>query len=552
MSTHFDRTKKKFVQDFNQNKDSSSVSQKHQANLMTPDDSKHIYGGVSSNAIEFPQTTFNPACAYRSPQVEEPVNLWSSSVQTLLDQPPATLPQKFILGGIAFCFAFSAWAWFGTLEEVGKAQGKLVPEGETYKIQPVELGKVTDIAVEEGQEVQAGQLLVEFDTELAEKEIDRLQEMIRAYQTELSQKHTLKQRIQLEAETDAAIASAELQAQQAVIAHTKEKIATVRQLLAQQQNEVAAYQLRQKQLQPLDSIAQQRLEQLEVEKIAHQERINRLKPLQEEGAISQEYLYEAEQTLRQTEQQITSSQLQEVTQANEQIFQANQGIRNLRSQMTENQGELFSAQKTVQQSQAEFTQKQAQAQRKQIEAMQKIQQLEVEMTQLQGKITENKNLLIAAQSKLQYKYLKAPISGTILSLDLKNTGEVVEAGKTVAEIAPHNVPLVVSAVLPDEEAGFVDIGMPAQVKLDAYPYQDYGVITGQVTDISADAESDEKLGEIYRVEIELERDHILKNQEMISFKPGQTVTADIIIRRRRIIDVVLDPIKKMQKDGIKL
>ncbi|WP_009544633.1 HlyD family efflux transporter periplasmic adaptor subunit [Crocosphaera subtropica] len=552
MSTHFERTNKQFVQDFTQDKDASLVSQKHQANLMTPENSNHIYGGVSSNAIELPQTTFNPTPAYRSPQLEEPVNLWSSSVQTLLDQPPATLPQKFILGGMAFCLAFGAWAWFGTLEEVGKAQGKLVPEGETYKIQPVELGKVTDIAVEEGQEVQAGQLLVEFDTELAQKEVNRLQEMLRAYETELSQKQTLQERIELEAKTDAAIASAELQAQQAVIAHTKEKIATVRQLLAQQQNEATAYQLRQKQLQPLATLAQQRLNQLQAEKVAHQERINRLKPLQEEGAISQEYLYEAEQTLRQTEQQIISSQLQEVTQANEQIFQGNQGIRDLRSQMTENQGELFLAQQTVQQAQAELTQKQGQAQRKQIEAMQKIQQLEVEMTQLQGKITENKNLLIAAQSKLQYKYLKAPISGTILSLDLKNTGEVIEAGQTVAEIAPHNVPLVVSAVLPNEEAGFVNKGMPTQVKLDAYPYQDYGVITGEVTAISADAESDEKLGEIYRVEIELERDHILKNQERIAFKPGQTVTADIIIRRRRIIDVLLDPIKQIQKDGIKL
>ncbi len=552
MSTHLNPTEKQFVRGSNQDKEPSSGHQESQDNYITPENHQHIYGGLTSNALELPRTTFKPTPTYHRPQFEEPINPWSSSVQTLLDKPPASLPQKFILGGMAFCLAFGAWAWFGTLEEVGKAQGKLVPEGETYKIQPVELGKVTDIAVEEGQEVQAGQLLVEFDTELAEKEIDRLQEMIRAFQTELGQKHILQQRIQLEAETDAAIASAELQAQQAIIAHTQEKIATVRQLLAQQRTEVAAYQLRQKQLQPLDSIAQQRLEQLEAEKMAHQERINRLKPLQEEGAISQEYLYEAEQTLRQTEQQITSSRLQEVTQANEQIFQGNQAMRDLRSQMTEHQGELFSAQQTVQQSQAELNQKKAQAQRKQLEAMQKIQQLDVEMTQLQGKIAENKNLLTAAQSKLQYKYLKAPISGTILSLDLTNTGEVVEAGKTVAEIAPHNVPLVVSAVLPDEEAGFVKTGMPAQVKLDAYPYQDYGVVTGQVTNISADADSDEELGELYRVEIKLERDHIVKDQEMIAFKPGQTVTADIIIRRRRIIDIVLDPIKKMQTDGLDL
>ena len=64
---------------------------------------------------------------------------WSSSFQTLLDQPPASFPRQLISGGMVFLVAFSAWAWFGTVEEVGKARGKLVPEGETYKIQPIEI-----------------------------------------------------------------------------------------------------------------------------------------------------------------------------------------------------------------------------------------------------------------------------------------------------------------------------------------------------------------------------------------------------------------------------
>ena len=51
---------------------------------------------------------------------------WSSSLQNLLDQPPAMLPKQMILGGMAFFLAFAVWAWFGEIEEVGKAQGKLV------------------------------------------------------------------------------------------------------------------------------------------------------------------------------------------------------------------------------------------------------------------------------------------------------------------------------------------------------------------------------------------------------------------------------------------
>ena len=106
--------------------------------------------------------------------------------------------------------------------------------------------------------------------------------------------------------------------------------------------------------------------------------------------------------------------------------------------------------------------------------------------------------------------------------------------------------------MPNREAGFVEEGMPVQIKLDAYPYQDYGIISGKVISISADAEPHEQLGQVYRVNVELERDYISSNQQTIEFKAGQTATAEIVIRQRRIADILLDPVRKLQKDGIDL
>ena len=60
------------------------------------------------------------------------------------------------------------------------------------------------------------------------------------------------------------------------------------------------------------------------------------------------------------------------------------------------------------------------------------------------------------------------------------------------------------------------------------------------------------MGEVYQVEVELERDYITENRQKIKFKAGQTATADIVIRRRRILDVWLEPIKKLQQDGIEM
>ena len=53
-------------------------------------------------------------------------------------------------------------------------------------------------------------------------------------------------------------------------------------------------------------------------------------------------------------------------------------------------------------------------------------------------------------------------------------------------------------------------------------------------------------------EIALDRDHVATPDQLIHFKPGQTASADIVIRHRRIADVLLDPIRQLQQDGISL
>ena len=453
-----------------------------------------IYGGVSGS---LPVSSDPAQDRFPSPSQSAAANSanWSTSVQTLLDQPPATFPLKLILGGIGFCLAFGAWAWLGQIEQVGHAQGRLIPKGQVHKVDPVEPGKVIRVAVKAGQEVRVGQLLVELDSQLAKGEIERLQQSLTANQIQLSQMQGLIERIQLEAKTREATAAADIQAQAAAIAQAKETAATTRELLTQ----------------------------LQADAKAHQARQQRLEPFVREGALSKDFLFEAEQALSDRQRNITQSQ-----------------------------GELQEALIETNRLQAGLNQKHAESRTAQLETQQRIQQLQVETTQLKAQLAETKNLLQAARTKLVQNFLYAPIDGYVSSLNIQNAGVVVQPGQTVAEMAPHNAPLVLSASLPNQEAGFVKPGMPVQVKLDAYPYQDYGVVPGKVTSISPDAKLDERLGAVYQLEVALERNYIAANQQKIKFKAGQTATAEVIIRRRRIIDILLDPIKQIQKGGMNL
>ncbi|KAM3112682.1 HlyD family efflux transporter periplasmic adaptor subunit [Phormidesmis sp. 146-33] len=420
---------------------------------------------------------------------------WSTSLQSVLDQPPIAFPLYLLLGGIAFCGAFGVWAYFGQIDEVGHARGQLVPKGSVYKIHPVESGKVTKLLVKEGQLVKAGQTLAELDPQLSTGEVDRLQQTLASDQTQLNQMQMLVARSRLEAQQGQESASANSQGQVAAIAQSTTKVNTVREVLSQ----------------------------LRVDETAQRSRLEKLRTLASQGAISQERLFEVEQALRDRQSSITKSQ-----------------------------GDLEQALSEVRQLQAGLDQKQADGTRSQLEAQQQTQQLEVEATQLKAKIAETQTLLNTAKTKVSQRLLVAPVEGTVSSLSIQNVGEVVQPGQTIAEMTALNAPLVLRASLPNQEAGFVQVGTAAQIKLDAYPYQDYGMVSGKVVSISPDAKPSDRSEPVYQVEIALDRTSITADQKTIVFKAGQVATAELVIRPRRIIDVLFDPIRQLQKGGLRL
>ena len=477
---------------------------------------------------------------------------WSPALQNVLEQPPATFPRQLLMGGLIFCLAFIAWAWLGKIEEVGHARGRMVPRGEAYKINPVDLGKIIRINVKEGDTVKAGQVVVELDTQIAANEVDGLKRMLAGYQDQLKQKQELIEKTRQEANTRAVLAKANLQMQQSLIDAAKLKAATNREMLAQVQTEKTASQTRAQKIKPLTGLSTQRLKQLQQDVVANQERVNRLKKLADDGALSKEYLFRAEQDLRASQAAITQTKLQEGATTDDRIFEAQRTARDRTSATTQQQGELKQALVEIQSLQAQLSQKIAESNIDRLEAQQKIQQLEVEKTQLRTQISDTQNQLNQARAQLVQKFLYAPVDGIVSSHNIRNVGEVVQQGQTVAEVAPTTAPLVLSASLPNSEAGFIKPGLPVQVKLDAFPYQDFGIVTGKVTSISPDAKQDEKQGAVYKVEVALDRNYVTANHQTIQFKPGQTATADIIIRRRRIADVLLDPLKQLQKGGIDL
>ena len=83
--------------------------------------------------------------------------------------------------------------------------------------------------------------------------------------------------------------------------------------------------------------------------------------------------------------------------------------------------------------------------------------------------------------------LKAPQAGTVKDLATTTEGAVVQPGSVILTLVPQNEPLFADVAIKNEDIGFIQVGQSVQVKLAAFPFQKYGLLTGKVVRVSADA-----------------------------------------------------------------
>jgi hemolysin D len=448
----------------------------------------------SSNPAQLQRQPVEPERALVRVQTEE-ITQWSPALQEVLQSPPSKLPLYTFAGALLMLSGVITWSWFGQIDEIGKAQGKLVPQGSVYKLQIPETGKIARLAIKEGNQVRKGQVLVELEPESLHTEIALQKQLLTTSQLRLLQTEGLLAQSQVELTSRQREAQAAQAVQQSSIAQAEARSANLTQVVSQSKATIKR----------------------------HQERLTRLNPLVKAGAISLEQVFAAEQAFHESE-----------------------------SQLVQRSGDLNNARQTIAQNKELLQKQQAEGTTALLQAQQKTQELRVQGTQLRAEISQIQSNLQMAQQRLSRRFIYAPISGTVSSVQVKNVGEVIQPGQTIAELALQKAPLVLEAQLPNREAGFARVGMPVHIKIDAYPYQEFGMIPGQVQSISPDAQTDPKLGEVYKLKIKLDRSYILSSERLIPLKVGQTANAEIVIRKRRIISFVFDPIEQLRKGGFSL
>lgn len=172
-------------------------------------------------------------------------------------------------------------------------------------------------------------------------------------------------------------------------------------------------------------------------------------------------------------------------------------------------------------------------------------------------LTEASKIVEAAQqdrrrAKAYSRLLKltAPVDGTVQQLSVHTIGGVVPAAQPLMQIVPMEDVVEVEAFLENKDVGFVRVGHEAKVKIDAFDYTKYGTIGARVQHVSQDAIEDEKRGLIYSTKVVLDKRSIVVGGNSRALSPGMSVNVEIKTGTRRVIEYVLSPLMRHQREAL--
>lgn len=144
--------------------------------------------------------------------------------------------------------------------------------------------------------------------------------------------------------------------------------------------------------------------------------------------------------------------------------------------------------------------------------------------------------------KLKNEYLNTPISGTVFDIKPDNNNYVVTSAETLMKIVPTGG-LGAKVNITNKDIGFIKKGLDVKVRVDSFPYTEYGELDGTITNIGADALPPDQLIKSYHFPVNLKLNRSVletRNGTTIPLQAGMTVTTNLKLRDRRLIELISD------------
>jgi hemolysin D len=441
----------------------------------------------------------------------------------IVETPPSPIGRA--IGAIIillFCVAL-VWSWWGTIDIVASAPGRVVPSGRTKVIQPFETGVVRAIRVDDGQTVKAGDVLIELDPTVNAAERDHLRNDLLAERLNIARLGAAlaggddpSADFAPPADADPVLVSAQRTLLLNQVTEHHAKVAALMRQQAQKEAEQATTAAAIHKLETMIPVVQQRVDirktLMEKElgsKLTYFETLQQLVEQQEDLSVQKSHLHESEAAV---------------------------------AAIIETRGQTV----------AEYRHS-----------------LSDELAKAEQKASGLAQDLIKAENRTRLQLLTAPVDGVVQQLAIHTVGGVVAPAQSLLVIVPSDSRLEIEATVSNRDIGFVHPGQQAEIKVDTFNFTRYGLLHGEVLSVSQDAivrdrqqdrASDRRLGmsdetseppgqELnFSAKISLDRTQMQIEDRMVNLSPGMAVTVEIKTGSRRILSYLLSPLLRYQQE----
>jgi hemolysin D len=526
---------------------------------------------------------------------------WSGAAKEVIDGVPLPWTRGLFYCLLAFVGVFIPWASFFRMDEIGTAKGRLELIGDTIKREANVDGSVvvTKVLVKKGDTVKKGQAIMELDTKGIRDQVQQNQLKLDGQQQRLNQLSLINNQLSIAISTQQQQNQAQLLEKQAQIAQAEQNLTNLRNSYNTQDGEKKAQlnqaeQTVQDRRGGLNMQKQEKITQINQAKrnimdstAAYQVAVNRLRDAQAEarrfnqlyksGAISEVKSREVEslakernQAKLQAEANLQQAKLRYREQQNSYsklVQEVQASVQQSKLRLTEQQGTY---QRTVSQLKSDIAQAQLRfvEQQRSLQSLvqggrlaiskseQQLKEVQSQVTMLRNDIEQTKNQSKILNRQLFGRTIRADVDGRIFELPITREGSVIQSKQLIAEIAPQTnqaMNLVFKGDIPAAQSESLRTVTDKNVKLkfEEFPFEKYGIVNGKLTWISPNSKAvASPVGNVinYEVRVALAQPCLQYRSECIPFKSGQPATAEIVIRKRRIIDLITAPFKKLKSD----
>lgn len=439
-----------------------------------------------------------------------------------------------------------AWTAIARIEQVVPAQGQLKPQGAVKEVQAPVNGVVKAVYVQEGDQVKPGDLLVSFDSTAALAQLESLQQIRDSLQKETKFYRRLMGQYVSPREIEVAIIDLKLPAEMSSLARNKQELLEEIELFRAQirgetggaRLDAARAELKSRQEAGRLEVAQRekQLEQTEVQieqtivqrddtksQLATAVTIrDNLELLNAEGAFPNlQYLNQKQQA---------QSLEAEVNRLNQEINRLRKEEDRLRSTISQARQELVN---TTAVAEVGLRDRIAENQKRLAEIDSQVSKTIVEN---EKRLSEINSQLSQTQLNLRYQELRSPVAGTVFNLQSKGPGFVANPTEVLLEIVPQDS-LVAEVFITNADIGFVREGMEVDVRIDTFPFSEFGDIRGKVSSIGSDALPPDQIHNFYRfpAKISLGSQVLTLEGREIPLQSGMSISTNIIVRENRTV-----------------